>query len=250
MHLVLKVIKKEKSDVCQQTSDLLNEIHKIIRKEISPHALALKKLSESVIKAHSDENFTSEFNKLKTYIINHGFKNEAFNFIVFKAIYRFRYQFEPKGKFESGKHFNYQLLDEIAKLYNVEHAAPFNNEWNTPKNTLRWQKIFGWIERFVPACDAQIIAQGPFSILYTGIKLGRSLNYNWGGGKYFPLNCDSDWELGVNCGAISVWCGGKSMWNKMRGWGKLDTTLFNNYAKQKHGPILCRSNVEIRKRYV
>ena len=143
---VLHVIREEKDDVCQTTSDFIDEIHKIILKKNSPRAEELKRLSESVIKARGDKNFESAFNELKVYLINNQLKKETFNFTVFEAIYRFRYALAPKAKFESGKHFNHQLLDKVAKLYDANYET-FGNDWDTPKNNLCWQKIFGWVER-------------------------------------------------------------------------------------------------------
>ena len=235
LHAVLGVIREAKDDVCQKTSDLVDEIHKIIRKEKSPRAEELKRLSESVIKARGDENFESAFNELKSYLINNQLKEETFNFTVFKAIYRFRFQLEPKAKFESGKHFNHQLLDEVSRLYDANYEE-FGNRWDAPKNKLCWQKVFGWVERLVPACDGQVIAQGPWSILENGEKSLRSLNYTWGGGKYFPLDSDPDWELGVNCGAAGARaCGGRAVPAGRRRLGG----DFKTYVEQKRSPILC-----------
>ena len=112
-----------------------------------------KSLRDSVnllLKRAADENFESAFNELKTYLINNQLKEETFNFTVFKAIYRFRFQLEPKAKFESGKHFNHQLLDEVARLYDANYEE-FGNRWDSSKKQIMLAKSI-WLGRASSPC--------------------------------------------------------------------------------------------------
>ncbi len=91
-----------------------------------------------------------------------------------------------------------QLITLIPQFFD-EFGRGFESAWNSPKNLLCWQKIFGYIERFVPACDGQVIAQSLWSVLEEGEQTKRSFDWIYDRGKYFPLDSDRNLEIGYNC---------------------------------------------------
>jgi hypothetical protein len=132
-------------------------------------------------------------------------KSHGFNVDLLRALYQFRNYLEPKEPQTKGKHFNYYLLSEAAELFKENHAR-FGNDYDSPKNLFFWQKVFGGVQRHVPACDAQNIAHGLWSLFHEEEESSRSLNFRSGYGKYFPLTANPDLEIGHNC-AVSGWRG-------------------------------------------
>jgi hypothetical protein len=127
---------------------------------------------------------------------HHLIKKDAYNVDLLKALYQFRNHFEPKGSQKQGKHFNHQLLAEAAELYDQNYER--FRDWNSPKNIFCWQKVFGGVQRLVPACDAQSIAYEPWYLFNEEAKLPRSFKFRYGGGKYYPLGVDPSKEIGHN----------------------------------------------------
>lgn len=203
LNAVVNVIAKASDEDVTATNELEDEIHKIIRTEKSDKANVLKAIIKSTIKAEAKETFETAFKELENYLKQIALvKNPKFNFEILKAIYQFRNILEPEGVVTTGKHFNHKLLVEAAALYdknqnNFGHNIP-NAKWLAPKNKICWQKVLGYIERFAPACDAQIIAQGVTDVVKHGVKSKRLLEAPWSGGIYFPLNHTGQ-ELGYNC---------------------------------------------------
>jgi len=208
LNTLINTITVASDDDCKATNTLEDKIHSIVRSEKkspeeieAPETIELRKIVQSVMKSASDEKFETAFDELKKYLNKYSLikqdESKPFDFTVLKAIYQFRRYLEPKGMMTSGRHFNHHLLDETAKLYDRNYVN-FGNDWDTPKNLLCWQKVFGYVERFVPACDGQVIAQGPWSILENGDVSKRSLEFTYGGGSYFPLSSSPNWELGYN----------------------------------------------------
>jgi hypothetical protein len=86
-----------------------------------------------------------------------------------------------------------------------------------------WQKVIGYIQRYLPACYAQAFCQGLYDIVDEGKKLSRSLEHQYNKYnkrvKFYPLDLNPVFRLGVNygacvgddgaCGAVSGqrWCG-------------------------------------------
>jgi hypothetical protein len=231
---LMKVLEATDDAHVTNTSDLEDKIHKIIRTEQSPLADELRRLVSIVMRAPSNE-FDKEFETLKRFLIaQDGFikKGDVFDFELLKALYQFRHHLEPKEEQTFGKHFNHQLLADISQSYDDNYVR-FGNRWDSPKNKFCWQKRFGWAERGVPACDAQVIAQGPWSILENGEKSRRSLKFTYGGGSYYPLTSDPTWEVGYNCGACAAGRG-------LRGWATAGAEpAFQNLCRAKiPAPVL------------
>ena len=213
LHAAMNVIKKASDDNCKKTSALEDNIHIILHekedkegKKESLRAIELKRIVQPIMKARDEKEFEAAFNELKNYVNRKGLIKNDFNFAVLKAIYQFRNYLEPKGVMTSGTHFNHQLLAEGATQYG-EHFVNFGNRWNSPKNLLCFQKVFGYIERFVPACDAELIAQGLWEIFKAGNPSRRSLAFLLSECQYFPLASDPAWEIGYNCAYMPAWRG-------------------------------------------
>lgn len=234
---MMTVIKKADDDHCERTNKLEDKIHTLWRREKSDRANQLKNIIQTIYKA-DDESFSSAFNVLKDYIKEHQLiKSAEFDFTILEALYRFRNYWEPKKAFTIGKHFNHKILDKSATEYDTNYhsfGAGINDEWNAPKNIFCWQKILGWLERFAPAPDAQVIADGPWFIIGNGNKSQRTLNCRFKGGHYYPLGADLDWELGYNC-AIGIG-GQRSKRGTLRGPG--GHTLRNLCQAKTSVPII------------
>lgn len=219
LNTTMDAIKKASDENCRLISSLEDEIRKIIREEKSERADKLSSMTQSVLKATNDD-FDTAFHVLTDYVITQQMiKSDVFNVDMLKALYQFRNHLEPKGVITFGKHFNHQLLADAAQCYDDNYVG-FGSHWDSPKNRLCWQKMFGYIERFVPACDAQVIAQGLYSVLEDGEKSNRSLKFRYGGGSFFPLGSDVHWEIGYSCAAMPVagrgagW-GGRAFFSKL-----------------------------------
>lgn len=226
LHRIINVITEAKNDEVRAASVVEDKIHKIVRKEKSERADELQKIVQSVIKANSDEDFEKAFKRLSSTLIKYQLiKGNAFNFDLLKAVYQFRNYLEPKASLTFGKHFNYSLLEEAAQLYDQNYAL-FGNDLTAPKIEFYWQKVFGYIERFVPANGAQSIAQGLLYILERGHTSNRSFDFGSTVGKYFPLGLDLDWEIGYTQGCSAM---GESDSSMTQG----SYTLFKKFCQAK-----------------
>jgi hypothetical protein len=263
LHRFNKVITDATDEEVKATSELEDKIHAILRKDRSPEGEKLwqiiqtaakkedkssddikaartewnemeelKTIVQCIKKASSKEKFEAAFNDLKNYLMRHHMIDKSFNIRVLEALYQFRCHLEPKGTLTSGKHFNHFLLAEEYQLYELNYEG-FGNRWNSPKNLFRWQKGLGGIECHVPACDAQIIAQGPWSIFVDGERSRRTLDFRYGCGKYFPLGSYLSWEIGHNCAAGGRW----TSHGRLASWGECGQLLQN----------LCRAKILVPK---
>ncbi len=229
LHKITKMIENIKDDAfIKSTSELENKIHNIIRLEKSELANKLRPLVSSVIKAPSDKAFNDAFEVFKKFLLAQDRFipiGTVFDFDLLKALYQFRNHLEPKEEQMFGKHFNYALLAEVAQLFEDKYARL----WTRPKGLFLWSKVCGYIERFVPACDGQFIAQDPWSILVKGKKPQRNFKFTYqdGGGVYYPLVTDSVWELGYTHGRC---CTSGYHWQH----GGPGLGVFNIYIKQKY----------------
>jgi len=166
--------------------------------------IALKQMSTRIEKAATDETFNAAFAQLKREIshivlILHQ-QPININFEVLEAIYHFRNYVEPKGYYTIGFHSNPQLQLEAYQLYD-DNYVEFGNAWSAPKNVLSWQKVVNLPQRRLPGCDAHLVAQGLYGVLYEGNKSLASFNFTYGGGSIFPIDSDPVFRLGYNYGA-------------------------------------------------
>lgn len=236
----LNVVRHASNAICEITNKLEDDIHKIRRGEKSQRADELRNITQSIYNANT-QDFKAEFDKLKVYLQKEKLVNDSFDFTVLEAIYRFRNYWESKLKkeFTIGRHFNHGALDKAKMKYDANYKAFGDggfDTWNAPKNILCFKKLYGYIGRFVPACDGKIIAQGQWGVLVQGEKFRNSLDWSSGSGHYFPLADDSDWELGHNYGP-----GGACVAQRWRDeWPESFQYLFR--AKT---PTLCHYALEI-----
>lgn len=89
------------------------------------------------------------------------------------ALAEFRNYLNPKGIIKTGKHFNAELLVEAFKLYDENYDC-FGG-WDSRQNNLFWRKVIGYIERFLPACEAQAFCDGLYHVVEKKKPLSRQL---------------------------------------------------------------------------
>lgn len=243
---MMTVIKEANNDLCEHTNRLEYKIFILWHKEKSDLANQLKNIIQTIYKAENNETFTSAFDVLKDYLKEHELINKAefdfFDFTVLEALYRFRNHWEPKKAYTTGKHFNHKILEkafmEYITNYDTFGAERNHNKFDAPKNIFCWTKIIGYLERFVPASDAQVIAEGPFRIIINGNRSQRTLDWrlgfnNRGGGHYYPLGDDDILVLGYNC---ATYTGGlRGVWDLSGGKGilkflSIKNASLNHYA--------------------
>ncbi len=150
-----------------------------------------------------------------------------------KALEDFRKYLVPKGVIKTGKHFNANLLVEAFKLYEEKYEA-FGCTWNSPRNMLFWQKIIGYIQRYLPACYAQAFSQGLHFVVNRNEKLGHSFKDRFDNVFFFPLDARPEFRLGYDYAAGSrfKW-GGRACSRAVR--------AFKTFVEQKlhHYDFLC-----------
>ncbi len=152
-----------------------------------------------------------------------------------KALKKFKTHLEPKGIITTttqGCHFDPQILVEAYGLYDANHIN-FGDDWNSPKNLFAWQKVIGLIQRYLTACDAMVLCQGPYYLVQNGEKFGRTLNFRFGGGVYFPLDTDPTWSFGKNACALA-WGAWPQRARHARAGRWSRSAFWKSYVEQKH----------------
>ncbi len=92
------------------------------------------------------------------------------------ALQIFRDYLKPNPKkLIKGKHFNHNMLIKAHELY-AKYYEDFGG-WCSHKNMLAWQKVIRDLERFLPACDAQVLCQGLFDVISKRQSLARLKEY-------------------------------------------------------------------------
>lgn len=113
-----------------------------------------------------------------------------------KALDEFREYLRPKNIIKSGKHFNVRMLAEAFKLYDKNYYH-FGGS-GCRKNNLYLQQVIGHIQRYLPACYAQVFCQGLYFIVDRRHTLKRCLILP-DGFRYYPLDSDPSFRLGYEC---------------------------------------------------
>lgn len=155
-----------------------------------------------------------------------------------KAIHTLRsyLAFENKSRiFQTGKHFNHQLLVEALVLYNQNYDR-FGG-FDSAKNNAVWRNVIGTIERYITACSAQALCTGVGKIVDEKGKLIRTLalhNYHCGRNiSYFPLDVDGSSVLGRDFSVYSYY-GGARRERDTHMRVVVGSRLFKTYVEQKH----------------
>ena len=117
--------------------------------------------------------------------------------ILQAAFNKFRKHFKPKDVIVSGKQFNMQILIRAFELYDQKFDK-MGGKWDSAKNMYFWQKVIGYIQRFLPACYASAFCQGLYNVVDSNEKLVRSLIL-LDDAAYFPLDSVPAPRLGYNC---------------------------------------------------
>ena len=98
-----------------------------------------------------------------------------------------RNDFLPKEAVTSGHHFNLNHLLKAFEVYNAHW-----DEWNWNQRSLFWCQVIGYVERLVPAVDAQAFCMGLYYLLEQKQPLARGFKLeNWGvngADFYFPAS--------------------------------------------------------------
>lgn len=153
------------------------------------------------------------------------------------ALKQFREYLMPKGIITSGKHFNIELLMEAFQLYDKKFDD-FGGYYDSPKNVLFWCKIIGYIQRYLPACLAQVFCSQLHSVVNNSSKLQRTLVFNYGGATYFPLDSDPRVSLGVDCAAHSRPVGMSEL------IGVMGAALLQNVCRAKASAVATECSIQ------
>jgi hypothetical protein len=129
----------------------------------------------------------------------------------------FRARFKP-GIVITGHHFNAQNLIRAFEVYAEQYDG-----WRDEQQYLFWRQVIGFIQRLLPAVDAQAFAQGLYYIVEKKEKPRRSFEFSHDKGvNILPLPDPRGGSgLGFDC---AVHAGGPSPW----------AFLFRNFTEQKH----------------
>ncbi|MDA8561617.1 hypothetical protein N9L02_00710 [Gammaproteobacteria bacterium] len=114
-----------------------------------------------------------------------------------------------------GDHFNINIIIQALKLYN-NHYDSFGG-WNSTKNNICWQKIIGYLQRYLPA---------NYALLYYNTPEAGSISTQKYG-FYFPLDSYPNIRLGHEY-AISPY--GGAHWSAGIKW---NSSTFKDTARTK-----------------
>ncbi len=121
--------------------------------------------------------------------------HKVFNAIIYanppsyceKALAEFREYLKPKTLIKSGKHFNADLFVEACQLYKEAYGR-WGGEYSFG-NILYWNKVIGYLQRYLPACYAQAFCQIALDISGKDLPLKRSLSFqDYSVHEFFPLS--------------------------------------------------------------
>ena len=160
-----------------------------------------------------------------------------------KALKKFKTHLEPKGIITTttpGYHFDPQILVEAYELYDANHKNFGGRE--SPKNLLAWQKVIGLIQRYLTACDAMVLCQGPYYLVQEGDEFDRTFNFRFACGVYFPLDSDPTWAFGKNTAVVGT---GRGQPQREIGVGPPPgRPSWKSYVEQKHRRCASLCNVQ------
>ncbi len=179
----------------------------------------------------------AEFTALMDKIVN-ALTNDTTSPETRAVLNEFRHYFVPKEVTE-GHHFNLNYLIEAFNRYN-QNWAP----WNGNQLSLFWRKVIGYLERLVPAIDAQAFCQGLYYRVEQNQPPARSLtlhNYQSSSDiSYFPpISSPPTRGLGFDFAiyaCLAAPAGGHATWPHRRG-GVLEklcrakTSALNNFKQ-------------------
>lgn len=115
-----------------------------------------------------------------------------------EAFDEFKNHLKPKGIITKGRHFNIDMLVEALKLHNNR------SDFGSQKYMFIIFIVIGYLQRFLPACYAQVFCQGLSQIARRDRsfreRVQRSLKHEGNKQCFFPLDSDPSCHLGFNWG--------------------------------------------------
>lgn len=149
---------------------------------------------------------------------------------------QFRNDFLPKEVVTSGHHFNLNHLLKAFEVYNAHWE-----QWNWNQRSLFWCQVIGYVERLVPAVDAQAFCQGLYYLLEQKQPLQRGFKVeNWdnnGPTSYFPCSAGA---VGLGFGFGIYIAGGAA--TRCASSARGPCRGLKNYVEQKHQTLTALSN--------
>jgi len=157
---------------------------------------ALAQLNEYLFENKHTEKPYNYFARLADVISNDKFENGKESAKLNATLKQFRADNQP-ALITGGMHFNLNTLFNAVCV-----LMDYYGRWNDEQRAEYWIKIFGFVERQLPACDAQAFCTGLSNIVYDGKPLERSLSFI-GVDKYYPLANKAESGFGYDFGMIS-----------------------------------------------
>lgn len=122
-------------------------------------------------------------------------------------------------------------------VYNPQHLLQAFQEYddnfdrfnNDDQRDLCWRQVVGYVQRSLPACDAQAFAQGLYFIIEKNESGHRSMEFQHGRGLLFPVGSVFG-GLGFNFGSLVLGGAGRGLWVDSSSRRALSP---ENYVKQK-----------------
>ena len=111
------------------------------------------------------------------------------------ALEEFREYLKPKNVIKNGKHFNAEMLLRAFELYDYNYYG--FGSYDSPKNNMLLRQVVGYVQRFLPACYAQVFCQGLKNIVLNNEKFRRCLRLpDQPNISIFPLDLNPNYRLG------------------------------------------------------
>lgn len=178
-----------------------------------------------------------------------------------QAIETFRGYLTDQAKIEitSGWHFNIQMLGKAFHLFHSNFNL-FGGDMSH-KNNLIWVKVIGYLQRYAPACYAQLFCQMGIYNFLSKSNLGNNtlknrhglqLNYSWLK-EYFPLDKQINLRLGYE---VAVHPGNACAQTTGAGWSVSDDYSYGislmqySEKKQQRCETISNSQTDVPKLHI
>ncbi len=198
-------------------NDMLKHAHQVIYKNENGETIetgiqrAQRQMQEQFPSGFEYPQVEAEFTTLMDKIVN-ALTNDPTSPETQAVLNEFRHYFLPK-EVTNGHHFNLNYLIEAINVYSQNW-----DPWGDNQRSFFWCQVIGYLERLVPAIDAQEFCQGLYHRIEQNQPPTRSLTlYNYQSSSYisyFPSNSSSPptglgFDFGIYVGAgvagVAVW---------------------------------------------
>ena len=228
--------------------DMATYFDKVVDIEGNPigHTRAAQQFNEQFPDGFDYPPCTYDFSVLATAITADQVLHQDHNPTVVKnpsestkaLLAQFRNDFLPKEAVTSGHHFNLNHLLKAFEVYNAHW-----HQWNGNQCSLFWCQVIGYLERLVPAVDAQAFCQGLYYFLEQKQPAARGFKVeSWDTSPeapYFPLPSGSS-GLGFDSGIYIAWAGAGGRAGRIEERGARH--YLKKYVEQKHQILSALSN--------